>query len=261
MNCQKNKMAALLIALSLLRPAIADTWYASPDDLEAQKRYAEAVQMAINGFATTARTPAEHLAEHRADLRACRQAFALLKNDKEFQNQEAAFTRLSAKDWIDALKASPHSKAVPIQYLIRNSSRFEIDTDFHARGMAANINEIYCHPYTSIRLLKIEALGASQEGWEIRKEVLNSLLSDLYYPYIQGGDGLMSFDTLFRSVLETRDIYKLKYGEAYSMWISSAASTIRRNSKNAREGTTGMTVKEQKQIIAGWAEKLLALDK
>lgn len=66
---------------------------------------------------------------------------------------------------------------------------------------------------------------------------------------------------LFKKSLEAKNIYQSKYGEAYSIWIDAAASTIRRNSKSALEGAGGRTMKEQKQIIATWAEKLLELKK
>lgn len=249
-----------MIALCL-GPAIAGTGYVNPNDPETQKRHAAAIQAAINGFTSTARTPAQHLAEYRMDVQACRRAFILLKNDKEFQNAILSGPSAEIPTWIDALKASQHSTAAPVQYLVRNSTRFQIDVDYHIKGMAANIDEIYCHPLTLIRLLKVEALGASQEGWEIRKEVLNSLLSDLDYPYIEGGDGLIPFDTLFKRALEAKAIYKSKYGEAYSNWINEAASTIRRNSRNAQAGAAGMTLKEQKQIISTWADRLLELSK
>lgn len=195
MNYQNIKKAALLLTLCLLNPVIAGTGYVNPDDPETKRRYAEAFQTAANAFTSKARTPAQHLAEYKADFQACRQAFVLLKNDKEFQNTIVSGLSAEGPTWVDALKESPHAKAAPVQYLIGNSTRFEIDISFHIKGLAANINEIYCHPLTAIRLLKVEALGASREGWEIRKETLNSLLSTLRYPYDEAGDGTISFDT------------------------------------------------------------------
>lgn len=256
-----NLFIWLLLGIGNPLTVSAETNFVDAKNPAAQKIASDAFMAAVKKFKSNARTPQQHLIEHKLDTQACKSAFALLKDDAEFKDGLFTASSLEFPSWIEAMKGSQYSRNSHVQYLIKNSTRFQIDRDFHATGMAANIEELYCQPEIAIRLLKIEFFGETQQAWLIQKEILDIFLSNLAYPYIEGTDGYYEFEILYSAVLKAKSIYRFKQRSAFLKWLTEAATTIHENTKNTLEGAAGMTVAEQKQIIASWIQKLTAMSK
>lgn len=109
-------------------------------------------------------------------------------------------------------------------------------------------------------MLKADAFGESQAGWEIRKEELNSLLGGLSYPFDESGSRF-SFDSLCRSALDAKRTYRVNQRREFSQWLLVAASAIRVEFVNAQEGAGGLSAEEQMRIMASWAQQLTEMSK
>jgi hypothetical protein len=210
-------------------------------------------------YQSKARTPKDHLLEHEADLRACKSAFSLLTNDDKFKDVMRSADSMSPLIWINALKASKYSGHPSVKYLIENSSRFEIDADFHHTYSAASIEEIFCRPFLHIRMMKIEELGESPQGWTIRKIALNRIVENLDYPCNNELGGFISFEMLYNEILEAKNIYHNSQRAEFTKWLTGAVGTladIARTQKFEIGAAGEAEAVECRKTVLSWSSKL-----
>jgi hypothetical protein len=210
-------------------------------------------------FRSAARNPAEHLREHRADKKACVDAFALLKTDELTVDRLVAGATDEFPGFPDVLAASKFASEKPVRYLSQNSSRFAIEVDFHATDAAARIGEVHCWPYLGTRIQLVERGGASTSSWELRKEQLNQMRDNLAYPQWEATDGLYGFESFLSVVTDADRVYRQTYPNTWKNWLRETVQILRRYPGQPATNVDQTTVIEQRKVVTEWADKLDAL--
>ena len=218
-------------------------------------------EQAFAEFRSGARNPAEHLREHRADKKACVDAFALLKTDEVTVDRLVAGASDEFPGFPEVLAASKFANEKPVRYLSQNSSRFAIDVDFHATDAAASIGEVHCWPYLATRIQLVERGGASTSSWALRKEQLNQMRDNLAYPHWEATDGLYGFESFLAVVTDADRIYRKTYPNTWKNWLRETVQILRRYRGQPAANVDQTTVMEQRKAVTGWAEKLDALQR
>jgi hypothetical protein len=213
-------------------------------------------------FSTTAKTPAQHLAEHKLDKQACIDGFNAIRQDalflgvlrKQIDSSESDESKLP----FQTLSESKYAKNLAIQRLVEHKTRFVLGAYFHHREMTASIDEIYCSTKTYVRMEKTERLGESTQAWALRREILDSGLKMVDYPFDCAGYG-SDFSDFFKKVRAAKAIYRIHQKSLFNEWVKQAAALVRL--KLDRTDTCVLSLKEQRNEITKWSNQLEALIK
>lgn len=211
-------------------------------------------------FKTKAMSPKEHLQEHLADVKACKQAFKLIKKDQQFLNNWDYSSTQNYRNSTELLTTSFYAKQAPLQHLINNPSRFTIGREGYVGGYftAARIDEFFCSPEFLIRLYLIEKMEGSSDSWVLRKEFLAEI-ANLHFPYMDGYG--YSFEYLKLEIEKTKKIYSGSLRIALNHWLVQTATWIRSNTENIKDEIDGVSPSKQRLIMLAWANQLEALAK
>lgn len=249
------KSFALLIGLSLSTCLAFAQWGQAPARVRQNLSPGEKWEDVSKAFQTKAVTPEQHLSEHNTDVKACVDAFKLLREDKPTVDRLNVGATAEYKNFSEILAGSKFASEQSFRHLQKNSSRFFIDVDFHAGDMTSRVGEVYCLALLDARIPLAEKAGPSLAGWALRKKRLNLMRANIAYPYFDMLDGSYSFESFFAYVQDTQSVYAKKYPRQFNQWLQATSKGLRSH-RGWTDADDAKLIEQWKKTLKDWANQL-----
>jgi hypothetical protein len=158
------------------------------------------------------------------------------------------------------LSSSKVAKSEVVQYVIKHIDYFLIDFDCHGGAGFIYVKDscVFC-TQTDKRLIELEALGASEKSWEVRREFLDLELEDLSMHGMPWHEGpvLSNFGSLRFEFNKAKKLYTgQKDRQRLKEWVNKASLFLKEQTKYAQEGAAGLTKEQQIEEINIWINAL-----
>ena len=201
------------------------------------------------------------LAAFRSDIAVCKSIVKLLSTDRAFMESFTPHVNRASKQFLAFLLESSNYSSTEFQYVLRNQEYLDIDVWHHGEPFAVAWVEnegIYCAP-TLARLREIEALGESEEAWNVRQFFLGKMLASLEHPSHEITSGLVDFEAFMSFVAEANGRYEHTHRHKFIAWTLTAIRTIESSRKDIQDGANGSSLSEQNKILDDRVSRLRAI--
>lgn len=187
----------------------------------------------------------------------CQEFVKVLAEDQEFVK---SYEKLGYRERNLSVMLSKRQIAqlAIVQYVLKHIDYFTVDVDFHGGpGMIYVENSnIYCEQ-TRKRLKELEALGPSEQSWQVREEDLNYSVDALLaygMPGAEEGPIGYNFEILKAEFDFVKKFYLHEFKEPMKKWVQKTAKRLREKVDSTNEASDAK--KQHTKDIDKWISQL-----
>lgn len=220
---------------------------------ESNKDKSMSTQPASAVSSASAITAHEILLAFQKDIAICKSAMKLIGMDRAFMKEFLSTQNRKPITLVNFLRQSSVANKEEIQFILANPKFFEIEINFHPYEFAVawvDGEAIFCAP-TNQRLQDIEALGESQEAWEVRENFLDRWLAHLKSPSDEADYSPNQFSQFKQFVIQASRLYSSSQRQRFYAWVNNAIEHVELQRSTLEEGAGGQTLAEQNKIVDG----------